>query len=116
MEAKAWNSGRIARKRTIVAVAVAVVGPLLQATIYNTKGFKHYWSTLDSSDKREQPALKNISFTRGRRKKKSSLTGSMQHGNFVAETLACWADRNQTLNQGLSSPTIAQPLVSFQVQ
>ncbi|CAK9214422.1 unnamed protein product [Sphagnum troendelagicum] len=40
----------------------------------------------------------------------------MQHGNSVAETLAWWADRNQTLNQGLSSPTIAQPPVSSQVQ
>jgi hypothetical protein len=28
----------------------------------------------------------------------------MQHGNSVAETLTWWADRNQTLNQGLSSP------------
>jgi len=88
----------------------------LQATIYNIKGFKHCWSALDSSERREQPALKNISFTRGRRKKKSSLAGSMQHGNSVAETLAWWADRNQTLNQGLSSPTIAQPPVSSQVQ
>ncbi len=88
----------------------------MQAAIYNIKGFKHCWSALDSSERREQPALKNISFTRGRRKKKSSLAGSMQHGNSVAETLAWWADRNQTLNQGLSSPTIAQPPVSSQVQ
>jgi hypothetical protein len=43
-------SRRIARKRTIVAV----VGPPLQATVYNIKGFKHFYSQKNSS--RLEPA------------------------------------------------------------
>jgi hypothetical protein len=38
-------SRRIARKRTIVAI----VGPSLQAAVYNIKGFKHFYSQKGSS-------------------------------------------------------------------
>ncbi len=45
MEELGQVSRRIARKRIIVAV----VGPPLQATVYNIKGFKHFYSQKSSS-------------------------------------------------------------------
>jgi len=41
-----------------------------------------------------QLGLQSINFTRGRRRKRTSLQANMQHGSSVAETLAWWASHN----------------------